>query len=805
MNRTTEGDVEGRIAWPLLTRSDFLSIPQEQVASKQYIPARDIGKGASFVKGFSPDYLVYCNQVPVLAVEAKAPNESAEVAYAQARLYANEINSSYESGLNPLNWVIGTNGIELLFGPWDAQPSLHWHVGLELMPGAELGRLADMAGWNALQAYALKFDFLAQKERYYSASYIFGGQARLNRRIGQNSLSDVLAPVVRRYFDTESPEEKDEILEKAYVDSDLTTRYARSFENFLRDRTIPVQAPSIKPVVPHRREEKHFTNAIAEYGSKLPTTGSVQILIGAVGAGKSTFIERFERYLLPDSMRDSIFWVYANFNEAPSNPDKYEDWICNQFTAAFKARYYKDDPGIQLAVFTDKKRDFDFENYLIKDDDPHEYKRRLSIELSDWSRDPKTFATSAARYLIGDKRIGIVCVFDNTDRGSREQQLRLFEVAEWFKAETRCCCVISLRDETYERYKNEPPLDAFVYSNHFYIRSPRFIDIVRKRLQLSLAALQQSPIETSVSGVGRVIIPQDRISAFLDAVFRHLFSSSSRRISWITEGLSGKSARTALRMFARIIYSPHVDERTFIQVGSGSLNYNIPEHAVLNALMKTDYLYFSEDHGFVRNLFDFSTGSRTGDNFIRMEILQFLVDRRKFNGDIGIEGYYQVSSICAYLSALGYDPNDVILELNWAVKYGLIITDQFSDRDIVQTDVVKAHASAYVHTSLLTRRVEYVANCALTMKVFERPVAERIAEIWNLTKDDHDISLARKRELVRLVRDYLVTQRQRRLRVFPLAANANSAADGLLESLEKLLQARPVGTTPLGFKAPGQQ
>lgn len=785
-SRITEGDVESQIAWPLLTRSDFLGIPHSQVASKRFIPIRDIGKGASFVKGFAPDYLVYSNGHPFLAIEAKAPDETAEIAYAQARLYAGEINSSYGPDVNPVRWILGTNGRKVLFGPWDSQPSVTWSLADALVPSKESEQIRVSAGWVAIQAYSSAFLQRIERARYFNASYLFGGQARLNRRLGQNSLSDVLAPVIRRYFDSESPEEKDEILEKAYVDSELTTRYARTFENFLRERTVPIQAPSVKTVAPTRRDEKHFTGALADYSATLPSTGAVQIMVGAVGAGKSTFIERFQRFLIPQSLKESIFWAYANFNDVPPDPAKYEEWICEQFVEQFKAKYYGSDPQIQLAVFADRKRDFDFNNFLIKDSDPYEYNRRLSIELSDWSRDPRIFASSAARYLVGDKRIGIVCIFDNTDRGSRDQQLRLFEVAEWFKAETRACCVIALRDDTYERYKNEAPLDAFVHSNHFYIRAPRFIDIVRKRLQLALDALPSAPVATAVAGLGNVVISSDKVSEFLDAVFRHLFSSSSRKISWITEGLSGKSARTALRMFARLIYSPHIDERHFVRVGS-TAGATIPERSILNALMKTDYLYFAEDHGFVSNIFDFSDDTKTSDNFLRLEILQFLVDRRKFRGEIGIEGYFQVSGICEKLAIFGYESRDVLKEVSWAVRRGLVISE-FTDRDAVESDVVRAHASAYVHTTLLTKRLEYIPNCALTMKIFDRPSAERIAEVWNLTRNDYDISFDRKKELLRLLRDYFFVQLERRRSQFPLSVESPTATDKLMETIEKLLQ-----------------
>ena len=799
--RVSEADIENTVAWPLLTGASFLSIPREYIASKRYIPARDIGKGASFVRGFAPDYLVYANRTPIFAVEVKAPDEPAELAYAQARLYAAELNSEYTTGINPVKWVLGTNGRGVLFGPSDAQPTLDWKLSGEIVPGPESLEIVRAAGWPALLAASAALSNLLERQRHFSATYLFGGQARLNRRLGQNSLSDVLAPVIRRYFDTESPEEKEEILEKAYVDSDLTTRYARTFENFLRDKTIPIQAPSIKAVSPHKRNEKHFTEALSDYSAALPSTGSIQILIGAVGTGKSTFIERFERFLLPEQLRAKTFWVYANFNNAPSNPDLYEEWLCQQFVEEFKKAHYSGDPSIQLSVFTDRKRDFDFANFLIKDSDVHEYNRRLSIELSDWNRDPKAFATSAARYLIGDKRVGIVCVLDNTDRGSRAQQLRLFEVAEWFKTETRSCCVVALRDETYERYKSQPPLDAFIHSNHFYIRAPRFIDIVRKRLQLSLAALGGTSLRTSVAGLGEVVVSQERVASFLDTIYRHLFASTSRKISWITEGLSGKSARSALRMFARLIYSPHIDERHFVRVGAGADRASIPESAILNALMKTDYLYFADDHGFVSNVLDFSEGTDTSDNFTRIEILQFLVTRRKQVGDAGIEGYFSVSSICEHLGLMGYNPKDTITELNWCVARGLVISEYVAERSVVETDIIRAHASAYVHCNLLMDRVDYLSNSALTMKMMDQKLANRVADIWSNTGDNYDISQGKKREIVERLRDYFTYWQRRRDALFPLTKEIGVAPEVILAGISRALA--PRGNPQRSFELEG--
>src|SRR3954470_19106489 len=93
-DEASQGDGETRVVLPLLTRSGYLGIPLDDIRSKQGIAARDIGKGAKRKVGYVPDFCVYKQSLPVCVVEAKAPGKDVYQAYAEARLYALEINRS---------------------------------------------------------------------------------------------------------------------------------------------------------------------------------------------------------------------------------------------------------------------------------------------------------------------------------------------------------------------------------------------------------------------------------------------------------------------------------------------------------------------------------------------------------------------------------------------------------------------------------------------------------------------------------------------------------------------------------------
>src|SRR6266849_7014835 len=72
----------------------------------------------------------------------------------------------------------------------------------------------------------------------------------------------------------------------------------------------------------------------------------------------------------------------------------------------------------------------------------------------------------------------------------QKNQLDAFQLALWFMHKTRAFVILQMRDETYERFKNQPPLDTFRTGITFHITPPRFLDVVKRRLDLTLEYLE---------------------------------------------------------------------------------------------------------------------------------------------------------------------------------------------------------------------------------------------------------------------------------------------------------------------------
>src|SRR6266849_2620163 len=142
----------------------------------------------------------------------------------------------------------------------------------------------------------------------------------------------------------------------------------------------------------------------------------------------------------------------------------------------------------------------------------------------------------------------------------QKNQLDAFQLALWFMHKTRAFVILQMRDETFERYKNRPPLDTFRTGIIFHITPPRFVDVVKRRLELSLEYLaantkaqQTYAIETGL----RFTYPKTRLETFLQHLYSDIFDRK-RNISRVLEALAGRDVRRALDMFVSIITSGHV-------------------------------------------------------------------------------------------------------------------------------------------------------------------------------------------------------------------------------------------------------
>ena len=223
----SEGDVESKLLLPLLTRSEFLGVPLDEIRSKQGIAPRDIGKGLKRKLGYIPDFCVYKHSLPILVVEAKSPANDVHQAYSEAALYALEINKAFPHKLNPCCRVIACNGIQLLAGHWDAEPELNMSIESIIPASPALDKLLYLLGNESLEQIAAPIVKALRASDFRRPFNQGSGQIQIDSRIDPNTFAADLAPVLRRYFSSRDQTTDEDIYSRAYISSNEVTSYDR--------------------------------------------------------------------------------------------------------------------------------------------------------------------------------------------------------------------------------------------------------------------------------------------------------------------------------------------------------------------------------------------------------------------------------------------------------------------------------------------------------------------------------------------------------------------------------------------------
>jgi GTPase SAR1 family protein len=732
----TESDVEQKFLYPLLNQ--ILGYFPEEIKTKTYLAPTDIDKGAGKKVGYYPDYVAYLSGLPIVVIEAKDKSINVDAGFREASLYAHELNKRFPPELNPISYVVASNGLSLKYGRWDSEQSAIEVPLSDLFPGSTaLARMTEDLGRKRLQLNANALRTKLSLSNWNRALGLVGGPSRQVELIAANSFANDLTPILRKYFDPDDAAISEEILRQAYVSSNEVTEYESTLRALLKER-IPNQR-DVTPVDTSKRHAEKFDEALKKaVRDKREVPDPLILIVGGVGAGKSMFLDRYFRYLVPEELTETLIQLKVNFNKATDSLDGVETWICKEICNAFEEKF-----GESFHDNANLKRYFASDINALERGPLDELKaypdkaaELRANKLLEWHSDPQKLAFSAIRFHSAARDVPVVVTFDNVDRRDRDQQLKVFQTVQWFKAQARCMCILSLRDETFDAFRNQPPLDAFLKPFAFRITAPRFVNVIKKRLQLAIEFLgtrANTKLTYELKNGMKIEYPATNLGRYLLALYVSVFDQS-RKIGLILEAISGRDTRRGLEMFTEILRSGYFPEELIFSITEGK-GRSVPEWLIIRILMRTSYRFFSSRRGYIANILDFDENGKSGNCFLAAEILEYLAQRRKQVFAFSIEGYLQVESIMEPMAGFGYAREDVLSCMSRLLERGLIVADHQKLKGLAATDYVKITASGYYHLRFLSTRWEYLSNIAFDTPLLGYDAAKAMSRYQEDSKD----------------------------------------------------------------------
>jgi GTPase SAR1 family protein len=797
----TESDVEHKVILPFLVNPSYLGLRSAWIRTKEYMTPTEIDKAAGKRYGYFPDYSVWVNSIPLVIVEAKATDVTIESGMREARLYASEVNKRYPPEVNPIGFVLACNGIQFGLSAWDSEVGALIAPCADVQPGtALLTAFQSAIGLGALQARVEKLGPHFQARTFYSVASFMGGPSRLAQQLGVNDFAEPLFSTITKYFGSNSDETPDEVIDRAYVTSDELGSYEGVLETYLKDRTDKIAGNQLKPIVTSKNTATGISSEIQKFS--LSPSARVQLIIGSVGAGKSTFIRRFYRRLMTQDVAKRTRWAFLNFNVMPPGLEGLKTWIAEQFTNSFaeinNVDVYEADQiekifGAELRRFERGPAKALFNN------DRTEYVRRRTNLLEELTKDPVKLAGSIARHFSGEINLGIVIVFDNVDKRSRDQQLAIFEAAQWFKDLTKSLVLINLRDSTFEAHRDEAPLDAFINAINFYIRPPRFAQVIRKRLELVMETLQTEvdpQQEYALASGLKIKYPATRLGEFLLGIYLSMFDDRSAKVASALEALVAKDVRRALGMFGDIIVSPHIPTGQITSSVLSGGEMRIRENPIIRSLMRGRQKYYNGRSLYIHNILYADPDYNRPSNLLIPDILEYLIRNRKAKIDFTQEGYATIGTVLKKMSQLGYDEEDTFKAIGTVVKWGLIEPESLVVDKLSEDDAVRMHASGFIHMRFFLERNEYLIGVTTNLQFASREVAKDIGQLWSGQDHRPDLNFNTKQKILKILSDHIRFEYTRRCRRHAFYEEHGLGGRTAVEAIDKAVAHLEFARTP---------
>jgi S1 RNA binding domain/Type I restriction enzyme R protein N terminus (HSDR_N) len=736
-----ESDVETKFLLPLMTSDEphGLGIPISSISGKVNLRKFRIGKGSN-CKIYFPDFLVVAHGLPIAVIEAKAPDESVDEGFREARLYACELNAVFSTGINSTQIVIATNGDTLAYGLWDQDVPLGTVLVSDLLPQSESFRKFQLATrFAALEKIATAILAQTQTRQLKKPRRLVGGSSVQQEDIGHNSFGATISADLGRIFNPNSRSDRSFIARFGYIPSLRRQRYVDPIDRVIRASKPPSEIHSIQIENTSKPAE-----VIGLLRGTTPLEHQVLLIVGSVGSGKTTFIDHLEEVALPRDLMEKTLWVRFNMNSAPISETEIYDWIRQQIINEIQDQSASAD--FENLATLEKLYSVELNRFkkgrgqlFVSGSDEHN--RELARYLEGLEANLHGTAVAYTRYCATERGKLLVMVFDNCDKRLLNEQLLMFQTAQWVQKEFRALVILPLREETYDNYRDRPPLDTALKDLVFRIEPPLFQNVLVTRVQLALNEISKSASKTlryELPNGFHVEYPAADQAYYLTSILSSIFEHD-RYIRRMITGLAGRNLRRALEIFLEFCNSGHIGEDEIFRIRQSEGKYTLPLRLVTQVLLRLNRRFYDSDHSYIKNLFDANRLDSHPVHLARLIVLRWLREQFTKMGPSGMKGYFSIGELKKALVPIGITEEIVSREVEYLARAHCITSEDFRIEALTNDDLIRLAPAGFVHLELV-ENVTYLAAAAEDTAIDDEQLAKSIANRISTLNLHYDVA-----------------------------------------------------------------
>lgn len=514
-------------------------------------------------------------------------------------------------------------------------------------------------------------------------------------RVDRNNIADHIAPALDQALYSESLLNNPDALRRCFVTTEARTKFDAMLGMHLADPK-PIGVTPAKRITRDKRRD-HLEALIANGAPSYAPP--VTLIIGPVGAGKSTYLKHFElisgREVLDSK---SALWMYIDL-EAMGKGGEPRRFIYERIREYLGTQFPRGQSNsiVEAAYASEISALRDGPLALIAGDEA-EIKRLVSRKLFDDYEKVEPYVDKVLGYLAS-QRLAVI-VLDNIDL-YEDDALETAVFAEGLALSKRAHChvVVSIRDTTFVRHKTDSAFDAYELRK-LWLDPPPLKAVISARLTYSKKILEKKSATLDLPNNKYLTVPD--LSVFFDIVQQSILRGQAGDY---VEAIADLNVRKGISLVRNFLTSGHIEaDRAIGQYLLGDTQYYFPFHEVFKGSMLGQWRHFSEARSEGINIFDSRLGARRLRP-LRYLILQFLLQRAKSERSMEVS----IAECCDTICRIGATPAQLERCIEAMQKNGLVRTVDAAPVSGGSSIVVTRCGGFYVR--VLSRKFVYAEEC----------------------------------------------------------------------------------------------
>lgn len=541
-------------------------------------------------------------------------------------------------------------------------------------------------------------------------------------KVGRNSLYPYIEKAVVSVFTDDGLLSDSRALEYCYVTAAERTRFDSRLQMHLLDIKPPLGHAAVR--VRGANKERFFDRAILESAQRLPR---FFLILGPVGAGKSTFLRFTQIISAKSAIEGKILWLNVDFKKATKedNPREFVyrqllEEINNDSNFCLGDWEKSVEPAYNGLIESLRAGPL----HLLAKNDQVEFNRKITDAITDEYRRMEPYVDRILRHS-STLRPGYL-VIDNVDQiDDEELQSNIFSEAQALAQRIGFNVVMSLRETTYLRGKHSARFDAFQFDS-IYIDPPNILPVISRRLEFARKLLTNHSADVPLENGPHLHV--DDLGVFFEVVATSILSDDA---AFLFEVLSANNIRRGISLVREFLASGHITADAAIKAYLTDRKFRFAYHEVFKGAVLGNRKFFRDEESLIPNIYCSKLGKHSLQ-LLRHRILYFFTIQA---ADSSYEGT-SFESLYEPLGQMGVSSEEALIVINRFIDNSLLrVVD---GRPFTESSPLFPTRLAGYLLNVLGIRFNYAEMCLLDSSIHDDATWNIIVEKTALIKQEQD-------------------------------------------------------------------